>query len=592
MDGQPKNDPQYAANHDETIIEKKTERLEMPFQPRQPGAVFADRFTVESVTTILDQEIDYVVTAIPGTPAELFACAECGTPYTRPADMEPPPYCERCGHNLSYANPLRLRLIEVDDERRLGKLPQLATLVGETPIVTPFAVLPTFSGTEQIGSAVHHFVVMPLVGHARQGQVIDRDAALVYGRGLADGLHQLHTLHEALYQDGVQVYLPESFSMPQYESMIAFTDGRAIWADLRAVHMLGDFNTVPADQPGSVHMRLVTSNIQSLTSLVMYWLTGHSNFSTIAPGQTGLSPVIERLLHDGLNPAQAEPPIATAADLRDRFDAAIGTLASMRAYTHVVGKLTDVGVVRQLNEDSIASFEQLLVNQSKPRPAGVFVIADGMGGHAAGELASGMIIEHMATQVQQSFIGVALTADGSATMQDWLRHAVETANQAVYQRARDMGTDMGSTLVMATVIGNEVSVAHVGDSRAYRFDAQGQLHKLTADHSLVERMVEMGQLTDEEARTHPQSNVIYRTMGDKAKVDVDTASFSFKPGDKLVLCSDGLNGMLPDSEIARLLAAHPAPQTACEHLVAAAREAGGTDNISVIIVQILESTIA
>jgi protein phosphatase len=131
-------------------------------------------------------------------------------------------------------------------------------------------------------------------------------------------------------------------------------------------------------------------------------------------------------------------------------------------------------------------------------------------------------------------------------------------------------------------------VAHIGDSRAYLINSQG-IRRLTIDHSLVERLIATNQISREEARLHPQRNVIYRTIGDKAGVDVEVSSHSLEVGDHLLLCSDGLSGMVDDAAMQHAVLAAASPQAACDALIRAANDAGGEDNISVIIVKIVEA---
>jgi len=147
---------------------------------------------------------------------------------------------------------------------------------------------------------------------------------------------------------------------------------------------------------------------------------------------------------------------------------------------------------------------------------------------------------------------------------------------------------MGSTLVTAVLDGNRAYIAHVGDSRIYLINTQ-EIRQLTTDHSLVERLIATNQITREEARHHPQRNVIYRTIGDKLRVDVDVSVHTLSPGDCLLLCSDGLCGLVDDQTIFRIVLKADTPQAACDALVDAANAAGGDDNISVILIKILQT---
>jgi protein phosphatase len=147
---------------------------------------------------------------------------------------------------------------------------------------------------------------------------------------------------------------------------------------------------------------------------------------------------------------------------------------------------------------------------------------------------------------------------------------------------------MGSTLVAVVLDADRACIAHVGDSRAYLINAQG-IHRLTTDHSLVERLIATEQITREEARHHPQRNVIYRTIGDKAQLEVDVSTRKLAIGDYILLCSDGLSGMVKDDAIQACVLQATSPQAACDDLVNAANAAGGDDNISVVIVEIVQA---
>jgi protein phosphatase len=207
-----------------------------------------------------------------------------------------------------------------------------------------------------------------------------------------------------------------------------------------------------------------------------------------------------------------------------------------------------------------------------------------MGGHSAGEVASGTIVNNIA---ESAFSELAPSQNAASEVDrcKWIERVIQKANEALYEMSRKMGSDMGSTIVMAVAEGNQVCIGHVGDSRAYRINRQG-ITPLTTDHSLVERLIDSGQITREEARHHPQRNVIYRTMGDKAKIEVETTQHSMKAGDRLLLCSDGLNGMVEDQNIYQIVVEESiSPQDACEKLIRAANAAGGDDNITVVVVE-------
>jgi protein phosphatase len=163
-------------------------------------------------------------------------------------------------------------------------------------------------------------------------------------------------------------------------------------------------------------------------------------------------------------------------------------------------------------------------------------------------------------------------------------HAVRQSHEAVRRDGAMRGNDMGTTLTLALVVGDRVIVANVGDSRTYLY-RDGALRRISQDHSLVMRLVELGQLAEEDIYSHPQRNAVLRSLGDQSDIDVDLFSERLQPGDALLLCSDGQWEMTRDATMEQLIATHADPQRACEALVAAANEAGGEDNISVVLVR-------
>ena len=226
------------------------------------------------------------------------------------------------------------------------------------------------------------------------------------------------------------------------------------------------------------------------------------------------------------------------------------------------GSRTDVGCQRERNEDS------LIV-----RPP-LFVVADGMGGHAAGDVASEVAVNTMAS--------LAPTIPDV----DLLGRAVESANHAVITEAKKAGYEgMGTTMTACVVQDDKIAIAHVGDSRAYLLHA-GKLQQLTRDHSWVADMVEQGKLTEEEARVHPNRSVITRALGSDPHMQPDLYEVTASEGDRLLLCSDGLTGMVEDGDIQAMLARIRDPQRCAAALVNEAIANGGADNITVIVADI------
>jgi PPM family protein phosphatase len=228
---------------------------------------------------------------------------------------------------------------------------------------------------------------------------------------------------------------------------------------------------------------------------------------------------------------------------------------------------SDVGKVRDGNEDA------LLLRDS------VYAVADGMGGHLAGEVASATALEPIEELDGRIF------QDNAAAVTA-LRAAVVAANERVSQLARDNPNyrGMGTTLTAALVEGRRLHVAHVGDSRAYLL-RDGHFSQLTDDHTLVQHLVDEGQITQEEAARHPQRSVVTRAIGVSEDVDVDSMSLELQPGDQLLLCSDGLTGVVEDQAIARTLLEIEDPDEAVGDLIDLANDAGGPDNITVVLLR-------
>lgn len=251
----------------------------------------------------------------------------------------------------------------------------------------------------------------------------------------------------------------------------------------------------------------------------------------------------------------------------------------------IVGSGQSVGKQRDHNEDSIFTFSITIGNGTNSQPLGLFIVADGMGGHQYGEVASNVAARTVGSYLIRKFHPVI--ADASVTLdeplQEIMQNAVKEAQKAVTKAAPGSGT----TLTAVLVHGQQMTIAHVGDSRAYSVLPNGQVTLLTRDHSLVRRLEELGQITSDEAAVHPQRNVLYRALGqgDFLEADIFTAPFP-QPGN-LFICSDGLWGVVSDAEISRIISEAKNIQTACQTLVAAANAAGGPDNISAVLVNLL-----
>lgn len=248
------------------------------------------------------------------------------------------------------------------------------------------------------------------------------------------------------------------------------------------------------------------------------------------------------------------------------------------------GHATHPGMEHDINEDYI---DGRLYEPSRGETVGLFVVADGLGGQDSGEVASRLAAETVWEQLREAVWEPILRGKSldSKSMETLLRDAVVAANRAVYEARTAHHSEMSTTLTLALIVGNVAHIANVGDSRTYAYDAKG-LRRLTKDHSLVERLVDTGEITRAEVYSHPRRNLIYQSIGDRPDVQVDLFQHVLAADDRLVLCSDGLWEMVRDEGIEEVLLAEPDPQRAADRLVRDANLAGGDDNISAIIVQV------
>ena len=250
------------------------------------------------------------------------------------------------------------------------------------------------------------------------------------------------------------------------------------------------------------------------------------------------------------------------------------------------GISTDTGMVRNNNQDSAYTFFSTTQSVDKRPDFGVFVVADGMGGHFHGEQASAMTVQIVASQVMSSIYLPMLTGKNDSEQKpitEALIEAVQKANAEVIAHIPEGGT----TLTAAIIIGSMVYLAHVGDSRAYLITREDGAEQLTRDHSWVQRMIELNQLTPDEANEHPQKNVLYRALGQSEALEVDPITRRLPANSKLLMCSDGLWNMIEEKALVETVLTHQgSPQNICDKLVSMANANGGADNITVILLEV------
>jgi protein phosphatase len=242
-----------------------------------------------------------------------------------------------------------------------------------------------------------------------------------------------------------------------------------------------------------------------------------------------------------------------------------------------IGMLTDVGQVRTVDEDSILAADLSFGVNSESSKFLLLAVADGMGGHAKGEEASKIALNAIARAVIPDLLN-------NTSFTKILEKGIQNANQDIldYTAENPEASGMGTTSVCAVVKDNQIHLANVGDSRAYRV-SDDEICRVTKDHSYVQALIDEGDITEEQAREHPRKNEITRAVGIMPSIEVDTMKLTLDSDESLLLCCDGVIAHLSDDDIHKIIRDSPDPQTACQEIVDMANERGGSDNISLII---------
>jgi len=478
-------------------------------------------------------------------------CRSCA--YSRNAFGDE--YCQQCGAMLVGIEPHHPQFIIKESiaadaiaiERRLADL----------RLHHGGALLPTDTLSESIAGTRRYYVVLPEpspttgVSLAAPQELLD---VLQWGVMLSESLAFLHQRNIAL----------GAADLPH----ISLENKMARWFDFTSARVVAQ---------GTEGHALFKEDVVSLAASLFVLLTGQMYSPRVALEPPSLTQTFHDIFTGNLT---------SAAALADRLRSALAEVRRPASYDLRVGRLTDVGQMRQLNEDSLLAIETGQVHRSVSRPIGLYVVADGAGGHAAGDVASGIAIRAIARQALDSLFPQQINeAPPKVDVASWMRSAIQTVNEAVHRQRAVTRTDMGTVLVMAVILDGEAHIAHVGDSRAYLIKESG-MNQITVDHSLVQRLVDTGQIRPEEARTHENRNVIYKMIGDRPKIEPDLKRVPLSPGDGLLLCSDGLSGYVEDQDIYRIVRSTASPQDACQRLIDAANQAGGPDNITAILIRI------
>ncbi|MBK9602881.1 MAG: serine/threonine-protein phosphatase [Anaerolineales bacterium] len=245
-----------------------------------------------------------------------------------------------------------------------------------------------------------------------------------------------------------------------------------------------------------------------------------------------------------------------------------------------------VGKQREHNEDSLLAITSTISGSTESIPFGLYIVADGMGGHQFGEVASNAAVRIMGGNITKKFHSYLYNLPTQA-LQESLQEVMESSVMEAHQYVQKEAPGSGTTVTAALVLGQQVTIAHVGDSRAYSIYPDGRIEPITRDHSLVKRLEELGHLSKDEAANFPHRNVLIRALGQGESLEADVFTVPFPQAGYLMICSDGLWGVISEKDIYRSIAEAPNLHRACQNMVEAANLAGGPDNITVILVQMV-----
>jgi serine/threonine protein phosphatase PrpC len=516
------------------------------FARRPEGSVFGDRFQFDTLISQEEHEIHYLVSEIEmaNTPAvRICSNPDCRTVHC-PIASEPEKFCTQCGQALEERS-LSFLLQESDQDKFSAIQPVIDIHLVHPNIHPPVAVFQQeVQGSERFCLVSPHSQRLP--PQPEIAEVLD------WGVQLSKALEYMHAKGIAL---GEQLD----------QSSIGLAEKKVVWKDFSSARVL----PVLTD-------REKVNNVRHLALAMYYWMTGTTSYSP--------DPHLPMVLNDLFQQALVGEGFTSATEFTRQIKLAQHSEPTRVKLDYQVGRRTHKGKVRKNNEDSVLCIEMSRMNEDAMQPICLEAIADGMGGHASGEQASCLVIDAIA-QVG-AFELVALQDPAYEGFADWIKRAMQSANQAVYEARQSAGNDMGSTLVLGLLVGSQAYLGHLGDSRIYLVN-RDHIKQLTTDHSLVQQLVEMGKITQSEARFHPQRNVIYRSLGERRDVEADYLTQQLFPGDRLLFCSDGLSNVVDDQEIHRVILKSSSAQEACDQLVELANFAGGEDNISVVVVEVL-----
>lgn len=522
--------------------------------PLQPGT------TVEGYTIIeLRDERDGRRTYRAEAPANV--CAQCGTQATDPSSR----FCENCGAELL---PRDVLLIEDSASSEQSSGPWQAIDLPDDPVR---ALLPPLTQVQQDGKS--YLVVEEAVPGWQSlaellsgyGESPEQPAALEEEDALPIAL-QLSQLIQYLHRNNLAL---GDLSLAQ---LLLGPQQRLRLRDVQSIQPLTDA-TQKADLMQLHH------TLEDLTRTPR--ATRKLDAATVEGGSTAPKSLQEVLAMARMG------GLASADDWVNALSAVAESKRAVQGLRTRIGAQSHVGMVRELNEDALLTMDWKMDVAGRPINAGLYVVADGMGGHAAGEVASTLAVQNMASIASSGLM--ELLADSNVGLDDSqlgdiALRASEQANMAVVQEGRRRNNDMGTTLTFALVVGDRCVIGNVGDSRTYLI-RDGQMQRISKDHSLVQRLVDVGQIQPDEIYTHPHRNAILRSLGEQPQVQVDLFPLRLQDGDIVFCCSDGQWEMVRDPRMSEIIQAAPDPQAAVEQLIAEGNQNGGEDNITAVLVQ-------
>ena len=284
------------------------------------------------------------------------------------------------------------------------------------------------------------------------------------------------------------------------------------------------------------------------------------------------------------HPGSSTTMIQTTPLTEDQLKTVSHETVPLRPPQFLIGCGQSVGLQRDHNEDTIFSMSAILADGVNDVPFGLCVVADGMGGHLNGEIASSVAVRTVA-RILINKIYTHLLEINPESMEESLQETIEHAVNEVQKNVVRLAPGGGTTLTIALILGEQVTIAHVGDSRAYFIYPDGRIQRLTKDHSLVQRMVDLEEITEAEAKNHPHRNVLLKAIGQSEPIYPDVQTHQIPRTGHLMLCSDGLWGVVAETDIYRFISSESDPALASRLMIEAANKNGGPDNISVILVK-------